>query len=338
VDLCAATDPNFGTTSQAAPKDLGSVTDTDAAQWLIPKVTLGTDTDKDWFKYQIADDFNLNDPQVSVTFSAPKPVTVCAHYQCSFGPNGKECDKVTCPSGTTAATNTSVSAINPNGCCMTGTSGTVAFSPAAPGTLDEGGWVHFSVKNNTGSGCQQVAIKLAFGGSATPECNPGSTCCGDNGVWADKGTACGAVVKSEYQCSKTTAGGAMQKRDGKGSCGGTSATCSTATLAWGPWNTALGCSSTEYCATPSVATPGICVSPGAGSCAGACGGKSKTGTCYCDATCAAIGDCCSDLGSTCGGSCTGSCGAKSANGVCWCDSLCSGKGDCCLDKASKCGG
>ncbi len=338
VDLCAATDPNYGTTSQAAPKDLGKFSDTDAAQWLAPKVTLSTDADKDWFKYQISDDFNLNDPSVSVTWNAAKPVTVCAHYQCSFGPNGKDCDKVTCPAGSTAATNTSVSAVNPNGCCITGATGTLTFSPAAPGTLDEGGWVHFSVKNNTGSGCQQVGVKLAFGGSTTPVCTPGTSCCADTGTWATKGSACGLAVKSEYQCSKTTAGGTMQKRDGKGSCGGTSATCGTSTLVWGPWNTALACSLTEYCATPSIASPGICVTPGAGSCGGACGGKSKTGTCYCDATCAAIGDCCSDFGSTCGGSCTGSCGAKAANGVCWCDSLCSGKGDCCLDKASKCGG
>ncbi len=337
ADLCGSTDPNYGTTSLSAPKDLGTFSDSAAAQWMAPKVALASDTDKDFFKYKITDDFNMNDPTVSVTWTATKPVTVCAYYQCLAGPNGTDCDPITCPSGSTSYINPAVSTVDPNGCCMDATSGTLAFSVNAPGTMNEDGYVHFNVKNKTGSGCQQVAVKLAFGGSTTPQCDPTTSCCADNGTWAAKGTACGAVVKSEYQCSKTSAGGIMQKRDIKGTCGGSSSTCSTSTTTAGAWNTALACNSSEFCATPDPSAAGICVTPGAGSCGGACGGKSKDGTCYCDALCAAVGDCCSDFGGKCGGSCTGACGSQSTAGVCWCDGYCSQNGDCCLDKAAKCG-
>jgi len=336
-NLCSSPDPSYGTTSAPSPKSLGSFADGDSAVWMAPKVALTSDTDKEYFKAQLFDDINLTDPKPSVTWSAPKPVTVCLFYQCTAGPNGKDCDKIQCPTGSTASANTSVSAVSPNGCCMDGASGALTLSPNAAGTTDETGWMHFSVANKAGSGCQQVAVKLSFGGNTATACAPGSTCCTDAGSWAAKGATCGSVQKTEYQCSKTTAGGLVQKREAFGSCGGGSAACSTATLAWGGWQTAKACTDKEFCATPVPTAAGICVSPGAGSCAGACGGKSKTGTCFCDATCATVGDCCSDLGAVCGGTCVGACGGKSMNGACWCDSLCSGKGDCCLDKAAKCG-
>jgi len=40
--------------------------------------------------------------------------------------------------------------------------------------------------------------------------------------------------------------------------------------------------------------------PPAGSCAGACGGKSKNGPCYCDTVCKSLGDCCADFSQLCG--------------------------------------
>ncbi len=336
-DLCSATDPSYGTTTVTAPKDLGTFSDAAAAVWMAPKVALSSDTDKDFFKYKITDDFNLNDPKVSVTWSTTKPVTVCAYYQCLSGPNGTDCDPITCPTGSTGYNNSVVSSVNPNGCCIDGASGTLTFAVNAPGTLNEDGYVHFNIKNKTGSGCQQVGVKLAFGGSDNSACSPATSCCADNGSWAAKGTACGAVLSSEYQCSATTAGGISQKRDIKGTCGGTAATCGTTTTTPGSWSTALACTASEFCATPDPTAAGVCVSPGSGSCSNVCGGKSATGTCYCDAFCAAAGDCCADFGSKCGGSCTGACGGKTTAGVCWCDSYCSQNGDCCLDKAAKCG-
>lgn len=338
VNLCGASDPNYGATTLEAPKDLGEHADADKALWLAPKVALSSDADKDFFKYMLFDDINLTDPLITVSWSAAKPVTVCAYYQCLLGPSGKNCDPVKCPAGSTAYLNSVVSSVDPNGCCMDGASGTLTFSPNAPGTLDETGWVHFNIKNKAGSGCQQVAVKLAFGDDTTTVCDPALACCGDAGTWDAKGTPCGAVVKSEYQCSKATAGGVMQKRDATGTCGGTASTCSVSTTAWGPWTTALACIEAEVCSVPVATSAGTCKPSGGGSCGGACGGQAKDGACYCDSLCVANGDCCADFAPKCGGSCAASCGGKSADGVCWCDGLCSKNGDCCLDKAAKCGG
>jgi hypothetical protein len=92
----------------------------------------------------------------------------------------------------------------------------------------------------------------------------------------------------------------------------------------------------EICAVGLPTNPAYCVVPPPGSCAGACGGKSKDGTCYCDSQCAAGGDCCKDYTALCGGSCSGSCGGPSQSGGCQCDNQCSAKGTCCFDKTSLC--
>jgi hypothetical protein len=87
--------------------------------------------------------------------------------------------------------------------------------------------------------------------------------------------------------------------------------------------------------------------PEAGSCDGACGGKSADG-CWCDAQCSKYGDCCDDYPQVCPNyddnnddndgedSCAGACGGKSPDG-CWCDAQCSKYGDCCGDKQQVCG-
>ena len=337
-NLCTTPDPSYGATTQDAPASLGEHGDGDSALWMVPKVALSSDTDKDFFKYLVNDNVNLSNPKMSITWSAAKPVTVCGYYQCLNGPSSKNCDAVTCPVGSTASINTAVSTVSPNGCCMDGASGTLTFSPNAPGTMNETGWVHFSVKNKAGSGCQQVAVKTAFGDDLTTQCDPTVSCCGDAGAWDAKGTACGAVVKSEYQCSKFTTGGIMQERDATGTCGGSSSTCGSGTTAWGPWTTSLACTDAEVCAVAVATSAGTCKPAGGGSCSGACGGKSKDGTCYCDSLCVGAGDCCADFAPKCAGSCAGSCGSQASDGVCWCDGFCSQNGDCCLDKAAKCGG
>lgn len=103
-----------------------------------------------------------------------------------------------------------------------------------------------------------------------------------------------------------------------------------------------------------------------GSCVGQCGGSANE-SCFCDASCSASNDCCSDYEQACGGdnpgdggtdggdanddggsegdggsepagSCAGACGEAGSGGACYCDSLCTDNGDCCTDYQAKCGG
>lgn len=88
------------------------------------------------------------------------------------------------------------------------------------------------------------------------------------------------------------------------------------------------------------------------SCLNACGSASPDGSCYCEPSCVAAGDCCSDYqnvcdlqatsgnngpqnGNTNAQSCKGSCGQF--NGHCWCDALCKYTNDCCADIFEECG-
>lgn len=337
ADLCAKSDKYEGTESTAASYDLGTWKDTDKAVYMDPKVHLKSATDKDYFVYGIEDAIGLTDPRVNITWTAAKSVTVCAYFECIAGPNGTDCDPITCPAGSVAMTNSAVSGVVPNGCCKTGVTGQLLFDVNAPGTTDETGLVWFNVKNEATSPCQEVSIKLAFQNSADSVCDPATTCCSATGGWAASGATCGAATKTEYKCSKSGAGGIVQSRSGFGSCSGSSASCSTSTTAWGAWTTYLACTSSEFCSVVASATPGTCQKVAAGSCAAACGGQSKDGTCYCDALCTSSGDCCGDFEAKCGGTCDGACGLQSKTGPCYCDAFCSTAGDCCLDKAAKCG-
>ncbi len=84
----------------------------------------------------------------------------------------------------------------------------------------------------------------------------------------------------------------------------------------------------------------------AGTCIGSCGGIGSDNVCYCDAECAANGDCCDDYTSVCGGggdggggapaTCAGYCGGSGSDSSCYCDDACLDNGDCCDDYAPAC--
>jgi hypothetical protein len=67
---------------------------------------------------------------------------------------------------------------------------------------------------------------------------------------------------------------------------------------------------------------------GSGGSSGSGSGGSGGGQCYCDAQCAAYGDCCADCGGS-GGS--GGSGSGSGGDACYCDAACEAYGDCCAD-------
>ncbi len=86
-----------------------------------------------------------------------------------------------------------------------------------------------------------------------------------------------------------------------------------------------------------------------------CGGaadRSSRNSCFCDAQCAQLGDCCDNIEicgldqrgdnrgnpNRVGGSCNGACGGQSLNGECFCDEQCTAAGDCCADKVDLCAG
>lgn len=333
-NLCTVADTWEGAESTDMSKSLGSFADSDAAIWLDPKVRLQSATDKDFFTAALADNTNVEEPVVDVTWSAAKPVTVCAYYRCLYGAGGKDCAPVKCPAGALLFTNTAVSATAGNGCCMTAATGNIHFVPDAPGT-DETGNLYFNVKNEDPA-CQEVSVKVAFGSKTSSVCDPTATCCTAKGTFAAAGTACGGSAQSEYKCAGTAALPVVQQRGVLGGCSGTSTVCDPTKVNYSPWVPYMPCAAPEVCAVTLSSMPGSCMVPPAGSCKGVCGGVGKGGNCFCDAVCAQTGDCCADMGTVCAGSCENSCGLKSVSGPCWCDGYCSISGDCCLDKATKC--
>lgn len=76
-----------------------------------------------------------------------------------------------------------------------------------------------------------------------------------------------------------------------------------------------------------------------GSCENSCGGRSNSGSCWCNPSCVTYGDCCDDYAPEClGETCENSCGGQSNTGTCWCNSSCTNYGDCCQDYVSECQG
>ncbi len=211
--VCKATDKFEGPTSTAESYDLGSYKDGQNSVMVKPNVHLNGVDDKDWFKYRVTDDPNLNDPVVDVEWVSTDKVTVCAYYQCTTSTNGKDCYPVTCPAGSTAFSNSAVSDVTPNGCCMTGQYGLLSFSPDAPGffNADETGWVYFNVKNAAPI-CQYAVVKLSFAGSTTAcgdgvcEGSESSTCKTDCGSCDGK---CGQPFSSGAACQCDSACGSI---------------------------------------------------------------------------------------------------------------------------------
>lgn len=259
--LCGKLDKYEATSkSIIAPYNLGNFTDTSAALLLSPNAHFYNSYDSDYFRYHIADNTNLTNPKVHIEFEGTaEKVSVCAWYRCDKGAGGKDCAPVKCPAGTTASLYSYVSGGNPNGCCMTAQKGTLAWSPSAAGT-DESGWVYFRL-TNAGPVCQEVKTKLVFGSQSATQCTPDTQCCTGSGTWAAKNTKCGTTaLATEYKCSSSANGAAVQSRKAYAGCTGSSTTCSTLTSyqSWTAWSTYKQCGATEVCSVTSTNTPGTC--------------------------------------------------------------------------------
>ncbi len=131
-------------------------------------------------------------------------------------------------------------------------------------------------------------------------CDEGACCDLNTNLPKAAKTVCAeAAVATEYQC----AGNAVQVRLAHPGCDGQSATgCSSSSLFvwWEPWATVETCAPKTQC-TPAGNGKPTCKPTGpVGSCQGACGGKSKDGSCYCDNICTGAGDCCDDFLGLCG--------------------------------------
>lgn len=119
---------------------------------------------------------------------------------------------------------------------------------------------------------------------------------------AIKGTACGSqVLKSEYKCSSTAAGGDVMVREAIAGCDG-AGSCAAAELVWGSWKVAINCNFSEVCEVADAATPGTCV--GAPDC------KAGSTCCTAKGQWAASGTACGTAVVDTEFKCTGSAGGK----------------------------
>ena len=255
--LCNKADAYEGGTSVGSAHDLGSFDDDDPAVFLSPKVVLGSSSDTDWLRWNIADVPNLTDPRVQVEWTAAAPVKVCAYYRCNEGLGGEDCEPIACPVGSTPSFEPNVSLSNPNGCCATASAGEIAFFPDVLLSLDESGTA-FARIENAADVCQEVSAKVVFGADQQTPCDPNATCCDATGNFESAGTACGAVVLgTEYQCG---AGGDVEARTAVAGCGGSSTVCSAdgGPWAWSDWAVFDACGADEVCSVTDKNVAGVC--------------------------------------------------------------------------------
>ncbi|MBI5607520.1 MAG: hypothetical protein HY902_01415 [Deltaproteobacteria bacterium] len=157
----------------------------------------------------------------------------------------------------------------------------------------------------SGDPCAPMHCDLNIGScvpAPVPGCCTAGTCC-DAGSLAIKaaGSTCGSgPLSTTYQCN----GQQVQKRETWAGCNGQSPDgCSTSAGAQvvGAWQTIKTCAANTVCTLASSAAEPTCKSTQpTGSCANSCGGKSVSGSCYCDAICTSAGDCCADFLALCG--------------------------------------
>ena len=179
--LCSAVDKYESGYSTTTAYNLGTFKDSAAATVLDPDVHFKTPYDSDYIRYSIEDAFNLNNPTVDVSWTAAESLEMCAWYRCNNGAGGKDCKDVACPSGTIKSKNSLVSGAAVNGCCQTGKTGNIKFTPDASGTNNETGWVYVRAVNKAPI-CQYVNTKVSFGGS--------TDACGDGKCTSGESTSC----------------------------------------------------------------------------------------------------------------------------------------------------
>ncbi|MCO4764149.1 MAG: hypothetical protein KC502_21740, partial [Myxococcales bacterium] len=200
--ICGKTDKYESGYSTLTAYNLGTYKDNSASKVLNPDVHFKTPYDSDYVRYSIADSSIFSDPVVYVEWTAAEPLQMCAWYRCNNGTGGKNCKDISCPSGTTKSKNSYVSSSAINGCCLSGKTGSIKFSPDAPGTTNETGWVYIRAVNKAKI-CQYVNTKVSFGGS-TKACGDGkcesgesTSCKTDCGSCLGK---CGAAYSSSKPC------------------------------------------------------------------------------------------------------------------------------------------
>ncbi|MSQ83111.1 MAG: hypothetical protein EXR77_09385 [Myxococcales bacterium] len=259
--LCTQADSYEAGTTLAKAHDLGIFVDSAAAKALTPLLLLSSPTDVDVLKWNVIDGANTFAPALGATWSSAQPVKVCLYAACTGGVNAKDCQALTCPAGTVAAASASVSAATPNGCCSTGTKGSVALSPKPASGAGLGLVGYLEVTNNS-TGCTQLAVTLTFGSATAPACKAGvEPCCEAGGAYSAQAKACGSLtLASEYKCDSNLAGGKVLVRKAVSGCTGTSTTCSAATAnyAWGAYTTYKACLASELCSVTTTSVAGTC--------------------------------------------------------------------------------
>ena len=263
--LCSQADPYEDGAAIASAHDLGTFTDGSAKKTMAPNVIMGSASDVDVLKWTINDAASTAVPQASVTWSSAQTVKVCVYAACSTGAGGSECQAITCPIGTVSVTNLAVSPAPKNGCCATGTKGSLSFLPKSTIGTNNSAVVYLEV-SNASPACTQLAAEIAFGAPATPACTAGSVCCAADGTFAAKNTACGVItMATEYKCESSLPGGKILSRKAVTGCPGTAASCSAASAdySWSDWTASKTCLSGEVCSVTAPTTPGTCVAASA---------------------------------------------------------------------------
>ncbi|MSP92091.1 MAG: hypothetical protein EXR79_09875 [Myxococcales bacterium] len=260
--LCGAKDPYEGSTSLTQSWWLGTFSDAAPPKFVGSGVHLGAPQDTDTFRWTVVDGVNGKSPSVNVTWAAPNNVIVCTYFQCNLGAKGTDCAPVQCPAGALPAAGPTISATNPNGCCLTAATGTLAWHPKAGTTWDTTGNATLTI-TNAAPKCQTVAVEIQFGANAAGTCVPGSTCCEPDGNYAFKATPCGAqTLGAQHKCSGPNLGGKVLTRKALAGCSGSDASCAStvSTWAWSAWQIAQACAPNEVCEVVDPTLPGLCKS------------------------------------------------------------------------------
>jgi hypothetical protein len=148
--------------------------------------------------------------------------------------------------------------------------------------------------------CNVASLTCAFSDKAG--CCTSGTCCDvvNHTVKPAKAPCGDAVIAPEWKCDGQTA---MKRETAPGCSGLGPDACSPSTTyaAVGSWQAVKTCPSGTACKLAGSSQQPTCEATGpVGTCQGACGGKAKDGTCWCDSACTGAKDCCKDFLPLCG--------------------------------------